>query len=288
MNFQKFSVSEGLKNQLNSMEKSQRMPHAIIVSSPDPKKREELTKLLSMWAVCTSEGESPCGECSQCLKAENLNHTDVYYAKGKGKTNGILVEEIRNIVHDSVIIPSEAKRKVYVLPDADKRMAKESLNAFLKTLEEPSQDTLFILTAETPKMLPVTILSRCALLQTDAERELPEKEMAIALEILRGLIDLREMPLMKATSKLSGRNTALAVLPLIRGVLSDALSLSVGAGTLYDPECAAQLRQKLTKEKLIKLIDITTDAINKVNRNVTPSLLITWLCGEYRRISWQK
>ncbi len=288
MNFQNFSVSEGLKNQLTAMEKSRRMPHAIIISSPDPKKREELTMLLSMWAVCSHDEDAPCSQCSQCLKAKGKHHSDIYYAKGKGKTDGIPVMEIRNIVRDSVIIPSEAKRKVYILTDADKRMGKESLNAFLKTLEEPSQDTLFLLTAENTKVLPVTILSRCTILQTDTERSLPEEEMEIAREILRGLVELREMPLMIATSKLSQRNTALGVLPLVRGVLSDALSLSVGAETLFDPECASQLRRKLTKDKLIKLIDITTDAINKVNRNVNPTLLTTWLCGEYRRISWQK
>lgn len=270
------------------MEKSRRMPHAVIISSPDQKKREELMRLLSMHAVCTFEGETPCDECSGCIKAKAGNHPDIYFAKGKGKTDGISVDEIRNIVRDSVIIPSEAKKKVYVLLDADKRMGKEAQNAFLKTLEEPSQDTLFILTAENPKVLPVTILSRCAILQTDTELEAAKEDMELAKEILRGLVDLREMPLLKATFRLTSRKTALSVLPLVRRILSDALSLSVGAETLFDSECALILRQKLTKQKLIKLIDITTDAINKVNRNVTPVLLVTWLSGEYRRISWQK
>ena len=137
-------------------------------------------------------------------------------------------------------------------------------------------------------MLPVTILSRCAILQTDTELEAHKEDMELAKEILRGLVDLREMPLLKATFRLTSRKTALSVLPLVRRILSDALSLSVGAETLFDSECALILRQKLTKQKLIKLIDITTDAINKVNRNVTPVLLVTWLSGEYRRISWQK
>ncbi|MDO5123515.1 MAG: hypothetical protein Q4D44_02480 [Eubacteriales bacterium] len=288
MNFTGFAVGDSLMQQLNAMEKNARMPHAVIISGGDEENRAELTALLSMWAVCTCEGEKPCGECRQCVKARSQNHMDIYYAKGKGKTDSISVDEVRNIVRDSVIIPGEAKRKVYVLSNADKRMGKEALNAFLKTLEEPTGDTLFLLTAENPKALPVTILSRCALLNAETKTAVDEETLALALEICQGIVATSELSLLKSTSQLSTRQKALEVLSTVRLILSDALALSVGGEPLFHREAATALRQKLTKSKIINLTHATQNAINKTNRNLNPTILTTWLCGEYRRITWQK
>lgn len=287
MNFLGLDLGEGLKNQLEAMEKSHRMPHALIITGGNESTRSAFADFLCKWCVCTADSERPCGECPQCLKAESKNHIDIYFAKGSGKTDIISVEEIRNITRDTAIMPHEAYKKVYVLKDADKRMGNESMNAFLKTLEEPMQDILFILTAENVKAVPQTILSRCTCLTLESLRELSEETKEAAKAILLGIIDSSELNLLKATSLLSTRQKSLEILPVIRTVLCDALSISVGAKALFDEELASKLRQRLTKNKIIRLIDVTSDAINKTNRNVSPVLLSTWLCGEYRRISWQ-
>ncbi len=287
MNFHSFPWGETLKNQLEAMEKSHRMPHALIITGGSESTRVAFSEFLCKWCVCTSDSERPCGECSACHKAESKNHIDIYYAKGSGKTDVISVEEIRNITRDTAIMPHEAHKKVYVLLNADKRMGNESMNAFLKTLEEPMQDILFILTAENIKAVPQTILSRCTSLTLEASKDVSEEAKEIAREILLGITDPSELTLLKATSLLSTRQKALEVLPVVREVLCDALSVSVGAQALFDKELATALRQRLTKNKIIRLIDVTSDAINKTNRNVSLVLLSTWLCGEYRRISWQ-
>lgn len=287
MNFLGFDGGEAVKNQLESMEKSRRMPHAIIITGGSESTQQALVLLLCKWAVCISDAEKPCGECPQCLKAEGKNHIDIYYAKGSGRTYVISVEEIRNITRDTAIMPHEAPKKVYVMANADKRMGNEAMNAFLKTLEEPTQDILFILTAENVKAVPQTILSRCTCLTLESSADVSEEAFAAAREILLGIIDSGELTLLKATSVLSTRQKALEILPVVRTVLCDALSVSVGAKALYNEELASNLRQRLTKNKIIRLIDVTSDAINKTNRNVGLALLSTWLCGEYRRISWQ-
>lgn len=287
MNFSDFECSDALKNQLDAMEKSRRMPHAVLITGGSAATREKLSSLLSAWAVCTSEGNKPCMECSGCRKSVTKNHVDVYYAKGTGKTDGIAVEEIRNITKDTALSPNEAPRKVYVLFDADKRMGKESMNAFLKTLEEPSQDILFILTAENVKAVPETILSRCATLTLDSDFQVSEDTREAVKEITAGLTASSELVLLKALAALSARQQSLEILTLLRQVLVDALSLSVGADALNEEESAAPLAKKFTKAKIIRLIDVTSDAINKINRNVSLALISTWLCGEYRRITWQ-
>ncbi len=288
MKFSDFDFSAQIKKELTSMESSRRMPHAIIITGGDEDSRKNLCTQLSMWAVCNFEGERPCSQCPQCHKAKSENHSDIYFAKGSGKTNIISVEEIRNINLDTAIIPNEASRKVYIFYDADKRMRVEALNAFLKTLEEPAQDILFLLTAENSAALPETILSRCTVISLEASEEISDKAKDQATEILMGIIDINELSLLKATLILTNRAVVMEVLPVVRSLLSDALALSVGADTLYDEDLAQKLRMKLTKDKIIGLIDATNDALNKTNRNVNLTLMSTWLCGEYRRISWQK
>ena len=283
MKFSDFDFGAVLESQLNAMEESHRFPHAVIITGGSASLRMELSRFLSMWAVCR-EDNKPCCVCSQCMKVKNNNHIDIYFAKGAGKTNGIPVEEIRNITRDSAVMPHEAHRKIYILEDADKRMGAESLNAFLKTLEEPSQDILFLLTAENVKAMPQTILSRCAVLNLESINEIKEETKECAVNILKALVDMNELPLLKAVSVLDSRQSALEILPVIRTVLSEALAVSVSAEAIFFKELALNLSRRLTKAKLIKLIDTTSDAINKTNRNVGLSLLSTWLCGEYRRI----
>ncbi len=287
MNFSGFDLSEELKMELESMEKSRRMPHALIVTGGDDTARQNLSLFLSMLAVCTAQ-EKPCGVCSQCLKVKGSNHIDIYFAKGSGKTNAISVEEIRNITGDTAVRPHEAVRKVYVLHNADKRMGQEAMNAFLKTLEEPSQDILFILTAENTKAMPVTILSRCTVLTLESSKAISEETMEVVENILEALLDSKEITLLKALSVLTTRQKALEILPAVRLILCDALSLCVNVQGIYNSCVTEKLRKRLTKQKLIALIDITSEAINKTNRNVGLTLLSTWLCGEYRRISWLK
>lgn len=283
MNFSGFDFGESLCAQLSSMEESRRFPHAVIITGGNAQRRQELCNFLSMWAVCR-EDVKPCTECPQCKKAINQNHIDIYFAKGSGKTNGISVEEIRNITRDSAIMPHETNKKIYVLEDADKRMGNESLNSFLKTLEEPSQDTLFLLTAENVKAMPQTILSRCAMLSLESVSQVSEDAKAYAQNIVSAITGVNELTLLKAMAVLNSRQKALEILPVVRLMISDALALSVGAEGLSSDDTVLSLSRRLTKSKLIGLIDATTDAINKTNRNVGLTLLSTWLCGEYRRI----
>lgn len=284
MNFSQIDLSERLKAELSAMEKSRRVPHAVIVTGGNESTRKDMCGFLSMWAVCKKQ-DKPCGVCSACNKAKGNNHIDIYFAKGSGKNDGIAVEEIRNITRDTAIIPNEADKKVYILEDADRRMGAEALNAFLKTLEEPSQDVLFLLPVSNLKALPQTVRSRCTVFTLESEHSVSEEVKEAAIGILQGILDINELSLLKATWALNSRKKALEILPVVRTYLCDALSLSVNAQSLSGEEISARLRQKLTKSKLIGLIDATSDAISKTDRNVNMALLTTWLCGEYRRIS---
>lgn len=287
MNFDNFDGNENIKSELNSLEKSHRFPHAIIINGGSAQSRKNLTALLSQWAVCKSDSK-PCSECASCHKAQKEIHPDVYFAKGSGKTDSISVDEIRNITRACSIIPNEADIKVFIIYDADKRMGAEALNAFLKTLEEPPQAILFLITTEDAGILPETVLSRCTVLNLEQNMVFAPDTIALAGKILMSITELSEINLLKNTAVLSDKATALEVLPCMRSILSDALALTVSDEVIIGREYAEHLSVKLTKKKLIGLIETVNHAIYTISRNVNLSLMSTWICGEFRRITWQK
>lgn len=287
MNFENLMGNENIKSELNDLEKNHRFPHALILNGGTQDTREALSRLLSKWAVCKEESK-PCSECIPCQKAEKSVHPDVYFAKGSGKTDAVSVEEIRNITRACSIIPNEADMKVFVIKDADKRMGAEALNAFLKTLEEPPQAILFLLLTEDAGTLPETILSRCTVLNLEQSSGFSEETLELSKKILLSITETSELSLLKNTAVLSDKATALEVLPAMRAILSDALSLTVSNETLLSRDLSETLSTKLTKKKLIGLIETVNHGIYTIGRNVNMSLLSTWICGEFRRITWQK
>jgi len=72
--------------------------------------------------------------------------------------NGI--DKIRDIIDDTKYPPQEAKYKIYIMDEVH-MLSVGAVNAFLKTLEEPPKNVIFILATTDPQKLPITILSRC-------------------------------------------------------------------------------------------------------------------------------
>ncbi len=88
------------------------------------------------------------------------NAPDVHLAGPETKSRGIAIDQIRSLEHALQMRSSDGRRKVAVISEAD-RMAVPTANAFLKTLEEPPNNSLLLLLSSIPETLPETILSRC-------------------------------------------------------------------------------------------------------------------------------
>lgn len=286
MNFLDLQLNTSLKNSLNSLDKGKRMPHALIISGGSADNRDALCRHLAAWAVCSSENERPCGSCKNCKNAFDKAHSDIYYAKGSGKTKIYNVDELRDIIRDASIKPNQADRKVFIFEECDKKLSDISQNALLKTLEEPPQDILFILTCENSKNLLETIRSRTVTLNLGDEREVSGKSKDLAEEILTGMLDSSEIELMKATYKLNERFAALETLDSIVEMLRDGLCTQSGFAPESNTEIAEKLCRKLTKVQFLELIEITNSAQLKINQNVAPGLVGTWLCSQYRKTVW--
>jgi DNA polymerase-3 subunit delta' len=287
LDFPELQGNEQLKKSLSELERGGRMPHAVIISSGNAEGRRILTKRLSMWAVC-SKDNPPCGKCKDCQNVQSDVHCDVYFAKGSGKTDIYKKEEIAAIIRDSYVKPNQALRKVYVFEDCDRKLPVISQNAFLKTLEEPPQDTLFILTCESSRSLLDTIRSRAVEFSLENTEQINEEAYSLAKEIARGIVSPGEINLLRSTYKMNDRALALDTLDSIAALLRDGLAVYIGSTAEIDSDTADLLCRKLTKSRFLKLIELTQDAKSKVYANVSLKLISLWLCAEYRRNVWQK
>jgi DNA polymerase III subunit delta' len=100
-----------------------------------------------------------CDECPSCRKIDSGGHPDVLLISPD--SGQIRIEEIRAVDDMLSLKALEGKYKVIITDDADK-MNQYAANAFLKTLEEPPEDSLIILVSSNPDRLPDTIKSRCS------------------------------------------------------------------------------------------------------------------------------
>ena len=85
---------------------------------------------------------------------------EIFIARPESKSRRIVTAQIRALEHALQMRAADGRRKVAIIPDAD-RLQTEAANAFLKTLEEPPKDSLLLLLSTLPEALPETILSRC-------------------------------------------------------------------------------------------------------------------------------
>ncbi|MBS0629001.1 MAG: hypothetical protein JSS30_02110 [Verrucomicrobia bacterium] len=92
-------------------------------------------------------------------KIDSGNHPDLHLYAPEGKSELHPIASIHQMISEMAMPPFEAKNKVFVIEDAEK-MLPSSSNALLKTLEEPNQDTYFLMMTHHPDRLLPTIVSR--------------------------------------------------------------------------------------------------------------------------------
>lgn len=144
----------------------ERLNHAYILSAPVRGEAVAAARELAAAAVCSATGRVPCRTCRDCRKALDGIHPDITSVrrpvddKGRAKKE-ITVDQVRALSADSVVLPNEAPRKVYIIEDAD-LMNPQAQNAALKLLEEPPKGVIFILCVENAQALLPTVRSRCA------------------------------------------------------------------------------------------------------------------------------
>ena len=123
----------------------------------------------------------PCGQCSSCKKIISGNHPDIILINPSGAL--IKVDQVRALCSRLVLKPYEAKKRFAIISDAQK-LNPEAGNTLLKTLEEPPEHTVFILTALQASDILPTLVSRCQQIRFNP---IPLSSIQAYLENSRGL-----------------------------------------------------------------------------------------------------
>jgi len=141
---------------------AKRLSHALIFASPGEVGEVELGKYLAQFLLCESPNSAlePCGECGGCHLFSVGNHPDFYEVKPKGLLRAIKTDDMLTMMKSLQNTSHSGRGKVAIIHQAE-TLRKEGANRFLKTLEEPTAKTYFILlTSRVERLLP-TIRSRC-------------------------------------------------------------------------------------------------------------------------------
>jgi DNA polymerase-3 subunit delta' len=125
-----------------------------------------------------------CGECAACVKIGRGVHPDVLLVE-PGESGSIKIDQIRDIVDRSAFRPFEGRRRVVVVDGADSMVA-AAQNALLKTLEEPTPSSVFVLVTARPDVLLPTVRSRCIRLSfaAGASEEADPEALDVAARVL--------------------------------------------------------------------------------------------------------
>lgn len=136
---------------------SGKISHAYLFSGPRGTGKTSAAKIFAKAMNCPNQvnGE-PCNQCDICGDITNGSLEDVIEIDA-ASNNG--VDEIRDIRDKSTYAPSRATYKVYIIDEVH-MLSTGAFNALLKTLEEPTENVVFILATTELHKIPATILSR--------------------------------------------------------------------------------------------------------------------------------
>jgi len=166
MGFRDFaSQKQGVELLQRSLERG-RLAHAYLFTGSQLETLEALALALAKTLNCQrpenrgGAAVDACGQCLPCQKIEHGNHADVHWVRPESKTRIITIDQVRDLMREIQLKPSEAEYKITVIVAAD-RLKVEAANAFLKTLEEPPAKSIIVLLSTEPQRLLETIISRC-------------------------------------------------------------------------------------------------------------------------------
>lgn len=165
------AVLAALRRELDA----ERVGQAYLLLGPPGVGRRTVARWLAQGLLCEAAQavSRPCGECRTCSLVGRDSLVDLHTVEPP-----LRVDAVREITRALALAPAEARHRVAIVPELDRASIAAS-NALLKTLEEPSQHAVILLTAgDTDTVLP-TVRSRCRGITL---RPLPVATVADALE----------------------------------------------------------------------------------------------------------
>ncbi len=135
-----------------------RLGHAYLFAGPKGIGMEQFVKQAAVSIFCDTR--NACGNCSGCHLFQTGQHPDFYHLKVLEDKKEISVDQVRDLIHKLNETAHQGGYKVAWV-EGPELLNQSAFNALLKTLEEPAEQTLFMLTSHQIGALPATIVSRC-------------------------------------------------------------------------------------------------------------------------------
>lgn len=149
---------EHVTNTLINAIKENRIAHAYLFTGPRGVGKTTTARLLAKSLNCNNPvNQEPCNKCETCNSIQNNQSLDIIEIDGASNRG---IDEIRTLRESVKYAPTKSKYKIYIIDEVH-MLTRESFNAFLKTLEEPPEHTIFIFATTDIHKVPLTIISRC-------------------------------------------------------------------------------------------------------------------------------
>jgi DNA polymerase-3 subunit gamma/tau len=137
---------------------SGKVHHAYLFVGSRGTGKTSMAKILAACLNCErGAGITPCGACESCVSIAEARSLDVIEMDAASNNS---VEDIRDLRDSVAFAPLSGRTKVYILDEAH-MLSTAAWNAFLKTLEEPPPNTVFVLATTEAQKVPATVIDRC-------------------------------------------------------------------------------------------------------------------------------
>jgi DNA polymerase III subunit delta' len=147
---------------LTATHRQNRFPHALLLTGQTGMGKAVFAMELARFLLCEhpTNGMSPCLQCTSCTLFSAGSNPDFFRLTPAEDSRVIKIDQVRQLSENLSLTSHGNGYKVAILIPAD-ALNVNAANSLLKTLEEPSDNTVLIMVSARPSRLPATIRSRC-------------------------------------------------------------------------------------------------------------------------------